>query len=100
MTICEGDGDSIKECPLLLTKPGQVSPELQKWASTAYRLARLKEYGATYAYPDALRPAEWAALDGIALGRIEDEGRDREAKQADAAEQAMIARLEAAKGRK
>lgn len=99
LDICEGDGDERPACPLLVSKPGFASPELQFWALQATRLTRLKEAGAVFTYPDALRVAEWAALDAAMLARIEAENEGQQEKQSEAVENAMAARLTAAKNR-
>lgn len=100
LSICEGDGDKIERCPLVFTKPGYVTPEIQRWAAVATRLSRLKEGGAAYAYPDGLTPAEWAAIDALQLARIENDSQDSETRQTEVATDAAITRLEAAKRRR
>lgn len=99
LTICEGDGDERKPCPLLYSKPGYVTPDLLYWGGVAFRLSRLKEGGAVYAYPDALRVAEWCALDCLMIAKIEADNQDGETKQEQQVKNAMVARLDAAKKR-
>jgi len=89
LTICNG-------CPLLPTKASEQPADLSHWVSIALRLERLKEGGAVYAYPDALTPGEWAAMDALKMARAEDDdhaNRDRAEKQSAAAETARIEAL-------
>lgn len=99
LTICEGDGER-PPCPLLWSKEGQATPDLLHCAAQAYRLHRLAENGATFAYPDALTPMEWAIVDAFAIARIDTDNKDAEARNADAEANAAIQRLEAAKRRR
>lgn len=88
LTICNG-------CPLLPTKQSEQPADLSHWVAIALRLERLKEGGAVYAYPDALTPSEWAAVDALKIARAEEEeaaSKDRQNQQSDAA---AIARMEA-----
>lgn len=93
MQICGG-------CPLLPTKQSLHPPELSYWTSTALRLERLKEAGAVYAYPNALTPGEWAALDALKIARAEAEDESAKERAAQQSEQAAMARLEALQKRR
>lgn len=93
LTICNG-------CPLLPTKTSEQPQDLAHWSSVALRLERLKEAGAVYAYPDALTPAEWAALDALKLGRLEADDEAAKEKASQQAEQATVTRLQAAQNRR
>jgi hypothetical protein len=49
----------------------------------ALRLDRLRETGATFSYPDALTPVQWAALDALTIARRRDQQEDFESKRQD-----------------
>lgn len=87
-------------CPLLPTKASEQPPDLARWLATATRLERLKEAGAVYAYPDALTPGEWAALDGVKLGRLDAEEDAAKEKAGQQSADAAMARLQAAQQRR
>ena len=93
LTICQ-------ECPLLPTKASEQPQDLAHWSSVALRLERLKEAGAVYAYPDALTPGEWAALDALKLGRLEADDEAAKEKASQQGTDATVARLQAAQNRR
>ena len=51
----------------------RVPAHLAEAASVAGRLARLKEGGAVFSYPDGLTVMEWCCLEALQMGRANDD---------------------------
>lgn len=59
LRVCHGSEEAGEpECEALETKPSNHPPHLTQAIATAYELNELDD--ATYAWPDALEPVEWA----------------------------------------
>lgn len=75
------EGDVCKGCKFYPTKPERIPEELWPHVAAALNLSELQRSGATFAYPDSLTGAEWAALSGLTRGRDKADklqrGRDR-----------------------
>jgi len=81
-------------CKLLETKPGQEPPQLTQAIVRANELDALRSAGATFAYPDALTPFEWACIAALQAGRNLSEANAHRERQAKAEEEARRADLE------
>jgi hypothetical protein len=73
--------------PRMVRQPGWLGEAV----SIATRLDRLKEAGATFAYPATLSVFEWTALDALQMARQADSEADRKERQ----EKAETARRQA-----
>lgn len=59
LRVCHGSEENGEpECEALETKPSNHPPHLTQAIATAYEHSELED--ATYAWPDALEPVEWA----------------------------------------
>lgn len=89
--------DVCGKCSFLSTKPGSIPHHIALLIGEALRLDTLKRAGATFAYPDALPPALWTALEVLEIARAKDQEKDfQEQKKGDAqvsAQKALEARL-------
>lgn len=83
--ICRG-------CKFLPTKVEAAPDAIAEYLMLALELSTLEKGGATFPYPDALSPIEWASVTGLTLGRdraesLEAERERREEKQKKRSEQ-------------
>lgn len=61
LRVCHGSEEHGEpECEALETKPSHHPPHLTQAIATAYELTEIEH--ATYAWPNALEPVEWACL--------------------------------------
>jgi hypothetical protein len=71
--------------------PGHLSPLI----SDVLRLDLLREAGATFPYPDALTPLQWAGLGALTSARRKDQEKEFEARRKDDGQSSETARLQA-----
>jgi len=86
-------------CKLLETKPGQEPPQLTQAIVRANELDALRSAGATFAYPDALTPFEWACIAALQDGRNLSEANGVRERQAKAEAEQKRAELDKARRR-
>lgn len=69
-------------CERRLTKPGHYRhltfEAVQRFAAGVLRLDRLRSRGATFAYPNALEPWQWAGLETLEAAERRDSAERRE----------------------
>lgn len=100
-------GDVCEECELVETKPGRLiqlaeGVQAQDLGPAIRRTIDLDDWheaGATYAYPEALSPIEWACLKGLRRARATESRRVEQEQAKRIAEAETRSRLEQMAGR-